>query len=79
MLVLSIGLNFATKSVTRDTVNMLQVQQIEWTPEAQEAADLLNGDGWGRDYIALALVADSYKVDRYPPATGLAHITGDLQ
>ena len=78
-LILSIGLNFAAESISRDTVDMLQVQQIEWTPEAEEAAQLLNGDGWGRDYIALAMIADSYKADRYSSTHNMTYLTGDLR
>ncbi|MHC4445106.1 MAG: hypothetical protein ACYTF1_03740 [Planctomycetota bacterium] len=79
MLVLSIGLNFAAESVTRDTVDMLQVQHIEWTPEAEEAAQLLNGDGWGRQYVAFTLVVDSYQVETYSPGVGVMDVTGDLR
>ena len=79
MLLLSFGLNLLTESMARDTVDMLQVQRIEWTPEAQEIADELDGDGWGRQYIALAMVADSYKVERYSPAVDMTHLTGDLR
>ena len=79
MLVLSIGLNYMAESMSRDTIDMLQVQQVEWMPEAQEAADMLNGDGWGRQYVAFALVVDSYQVETYSPGVGVMDVTGDLR
>ncbi|UCD30279.1 MAG: hypothetical protein JSV03_07370 [Planctomycetota bacterium] len=79
MLVLSIGLNIAAESITKQTINMLQVYQIEWTSEAQEAADLLNGDGWGRQYVALVLATSDYQSETYSPRVGLTDISGDLR
>ena len=67
MLILSLGLEIAARSITRETAGILYAQSLQWTPEAQEAADLLDGDGRGRQYIALALWADARRPKPFPP------------
>ena len=51
---------------------------VEWTPEAEETANLINGDGWGRHYLALALAADANRRSNFPPPLTLPDTTGDL-
>jgi hypothetical protein len=63
-LVLSVGLHLATERVMRQTAATLKTPQTQWTPEAEEAAELLNGQGSGRRYIAFALAAHKPKTER---------------
>ncbi|MFA5864901.1 MAG: hypothetical protein WC975_09460 [Phycisphaerae bacterium] len=58
MLIISLCLNFAADGVAKDTAKLLGPSQTQWTPEAEEAAKLLDGNGWGRRYIAFALEMD---------------------
>ena len=55
MLMISIGFNHAANTITNQTASMVGSSQIRWTPEAEEAAQMLDGNGWGRRYIAFAL------------------------
>ncbi len=63
-LALSVGLHLATQQVMRQTAATLNTPQTQWTAEAEEAAELLNGHGSGRGYIALALAADKPRMER---------------
>jgi len=67
MLVLSLGLNLATRQMMQETALTLSAGRIEWTPEAEEIAQMLNGDGEGRRYLALALAAGAPHREGFPP------------
>ena len=66
MLVLSLGLQMAARSMTRETAEMLYGQCLQWAPAAQEVADLLDGDGRGRQYVAFALWAEARRPKGFP-------------
>lgn len=67
MLVLSVGLDLAARRMMQETAAALGAGRIEWTPEAEEIARMLNGDGEGRRYIALALAAGVPHREGFPP------------
>jgi len=58
MLVLGLGLHWATQRVLRPMAAALHEPSTTWTAEADEAVKLLNGDGSGRQYLVMALAAD---------------------
>ncbi len=64
MLVLSLGLSLATERLTRQTVSAIRPAPLRWTPEVDKAVELLDGQGPGRRYIALALAADEPRIAR---------------
>ena len=66
-LVIGLGLNWAADAVNRDTAAMVGVGGWRWTPEAEAAAALFDGDGSGRRYVALCLAAG----DHFEDAGGL--------
>jgi hypothetical protein len=79
MLVLTLGLHLAATRVMRATAAAADIGRIEWSTEAEEAARMLNGDGAGRRYVALALAAGGSRREGFPPPpTGLALI-GETQ
>ena len=61
LLLLSLGLNMAANHMLHQTNELLKIGKIEWTPQAEEAAQLLDGNGWGRKYIVCALAMDDLK------------------
>jgi len=69
MLVLSVGLDLAARRMMQETAVTLGAGRIEWTPEAEEIARMLDGDGEGRRYIALALAAGAPHREGFPPKT----------
>jgi len=78
MLIVSLGLDLAADSITDRTVAMLGSTVVEWTPEAEETANLINGDGWGRRYLALALAADAHRPSSFPPTLTLPDTAGGM-
>ncbi len=67
LLVLSLGLDLASRQMMQETALALGAGRIEWTPEAEEMAQMLNGDGEGRRYLALALAAGAPHREGFPP------------
>jgi hypothetical protein len=55
VLALSLGLHWTTQRQLHDTATLLREPSGTWTAEADEAAELINGHGAGRRYLALAL------------------------
>ena len=61
MLMASIGLQFANSQLNEQICTLLQPGQTLWTAEVEELAQMMNGDGWGRRYLALHLTAGSIR------------------
>jgi hypothetical protein len=57
MLMASIGLQFANSQLNEQICTLLRPGQTLWTAEVEELAEMMNGDGWGRRYLALHLTA----------------------
>ena len=76
-ILLSFGLNRGAESVNRQTATMLGVGQVRWTPEAEEMARMLDGDGHGRYYVALCLAAGDF-VDRSQSTLGSSFSIGGI-
>ena len=75
VLVFAFGLNLAADSIVARAAMNVGVGPAVWTAEAEQAAQMLNGNGWARKYIALGLMA------RPRPAESLGQpirIPGDL-
>ena len=80
MLVLSLGLELAADRMRGQTAAMLGVGLIHWTAEAEDAAQMLNGEGSGRRYLTLALAAGGARPDPFPPQVPLAaRFSGEIQ
>jgi len=62
MLILCVGLHLSAERVARQTSAVLNPEPTKWTAQAEEAIELLNGQG--RRYIALALAADEPRIAR---------------
>jgi hypothetical protein len=75
-LILSVGLNFAADRLTQDTMQVLGIGQIQWTPQSEECARFLGSEGTSRDYVALALTADACRSKGIPLQISLAGIPG---
>jgi len=56
-LLLSFTLFRAADALNRDSAARVGMGPPRWTPEADQAADLLGGDPSARQYIALCLIA----------------------
>ena len=69
-LLLSFALFRAADALNRDSAANVGVGPPHWTPEAQQAADLLGGDSSARQYIALCLVAGNAPRPPADPAQG---------
>jgi len=57
LLLLSLGLLHAADRLNQDSAARVGIGPPRWTPEAQQAADLLGNDPASRQYIAICLVA----------------------
>ena len=66
LLLFSVGLGEMARRVDRETATMLGADRIEWTAEAEEIAEMLDGDGQGRRYVELALRADRRRIEPWP-------------
>jgi len=56
-LVLALCLNFAADQIAQRDAGMIGLGPAVWDEQAEQTAKLLDGDGWGRRYIALGLMA----------------------
>jgi len=56
VLLVSIGLHWATIQMERQMGGMLEPGQI-WSAEAEELAEMMDGEGTGRRYLAMRLAA----------------------
>ena len=79
MLAISLGLHLATDRVSRQTAAILGAGQVRWTAEAEEMARMMDGDGWGREYVALALAADRNRLEPTARGLGPTNIPGESQ
>lgn len=70
MLAVVVGLQFASQRVERQIAGMLAIGQIQWTPEVEELAEMLDAGGGGRQYLALSLAADLVRQEMFPPRIG---------
>ncbi|MDY7011380.1 MAG: hypothetical protein SVV80_11620 [Planctomycetota bacterium] len=59
VLVLSLCLNTVADGMATDAAASVGLGPAIWTKHAEHAAQMLNGDGWGRQYIALGLMAST--------------------
>lgn len=75
-LILSVGLNFAADRLTQDTIQVLGIGQTEWTPQSEQYALLLGSERTSREYVALALTADTCRSKGIPLQISLAGIPG---
>jgi hypothetical protein len=58
MLMLAIYLNTAANDIAASTAARVGVGPAQWTPEAEQLAGLIGGEG-GRQYIALCLMGST--------------------
>lgn len=56
-IVLSITLNVAADRTMRTVSAEIGIGPVRWTEDAEQVAQMLDGDAWGRRYIALGLMA----------------------
>ena len=77
MLILSVGLHWATLSIEQQTIAMLGSEPIQWSAQAEELAQLLNGQGAGRRYLALQLASGNLLQHIISPLEQ-TNLTGDL-
>ncbi|MBP7935187.1 MAG: hypothetical protein KA354_11120 [Phycisphaerae bacterium] len=68
LILLVVGLRWHTQRMDRETLVVLDARETLWTPEAEEMARELDGDGAGRGYLAFALLADRQRLASQPPA-----------
>ncbi len=78
VLLLAAGLHWATERALRDTVTVIDTSRVEWTPAAEDAAQLLNGNGCGRAYIRLVLTVRG-RHDKGPVSLTALGLSGDLR
>jgi len=65
MLMLCLGLHWATQRLTRETLTLVSTP-VEWTDAAEGAVRLLDGNGEGRRYLAFALAARIRHTEPFP-------------
>ncbi len=65
-LIVSVCLNFAADRVGTSTAASIGVGPVIWTEDAEEAARMLDGNDWGRRYIALCLMGSTGR-GSFPP------------
>ena len=58
-LVLSLTLNMAAERTMMEVCTNIGIGPVRWTKDAEQAAQMLDGDEWGRRYIALGLMAST--------------------
>ena len=63
VLVLSLGLNIAADDMATDVAASVGLGPAIWTEHAEQAAQMLDGDGYGRQYIALGLMASTGRTE----------------
>lgn len=67
LLLLGLGLHLATERLNRQTVVAISGPTAGWSPAAEQAVELLNGNGSGRVYVHFVLAADRPKAGRMGP------------
>ena len=75
VVLLAVGLHSATRQSAREIIAMLGDPRPAWRAAADEAAELLNGDGLERRYMIAALAAGRHRSVPLPwlgTATGLS-------
>jgi len=58
MLLAAVCLNLATDRITRSMANQVGIGPARWTPQAEEAVEILGGGPAARRYVALGLKSD---------------------
>ncbi|NQU76771.1 MAG: hypothetical protein HQ546_10715, partial [Planctomycetes bacterium] len=56
-LIAAVWLNTEAERVSSLTVGRIGIGPASWTRQEEQLAEELNGDGWGRRYLAMALRA----------------------
>jgi len=56
-LAVAVCLSFAADRITHRQAAMIGIGPAVWDEQAEQIAQLLGGDGWGRHYVALGLMA----------------------
>ena len=79
MLLLALGLHLATARMMQETAAASGIGRIEWSAEAEEAAQMLNGDGAGRRYVSLALAAGARRHEGFPPVPMDPGLFGEMR
>ena len=51
MLVIALGLNVAANKMTKRLIASIGGSPAAWTKESEEAAKMLDGNGWARQYM----------------------------
>jgi hypothetical protein len=69
LLLMSITLIDAANRLNHESATSVGIGPPRWTPEAQQAADLLGNDPAARQYIALCLIAGNAP-SPHPPTQG---------
>ena len=78
MVLLALGLHLAAARMMQETAAVSGIGRIEWSAEAEEAAQMLNGDGAGRRYVALALAAGMRRHEGFPPVPMAPGLFGEM-
>lgn len=75
ILLLALGLNYTADRMMRRSAAGVGAGPVVWTEQAEQMAQMLDGNGWGRRYIALGLMAGNFDNKQ----TGTMTIPGDVQ
>ncbi|MCK4628509.1 MAG: hypothetical protein KAT56_05865 [Sedimentisphaerales bacterium] len=78
MLMASIGLQFANSQLNEQICTLLQPGRTIWTAEVEELAQMMNGNGWGRRYLALHLAAGSIRGTTAQMNTNQISMSGEI-
>jgi hypothetical protein len=68
MLLVAVCLNFAAGSIARSVTSQVGIGPARWTPQAEEAAQILGGGPAARQYVALGLMSSIGREEK-----GLSH------
>jgi len=70
-LLAAVSLSLAADHISTRIAAQIGTGPPVWTQNAEQAAQLLDGDGWGRQYLAAALRAGPLRPGPAWPATGI--------
>jgi hypothetical protein len=79
MLVLALGLRWGSERTLREAAETIGQSPVEWTAEAEEAAQTLDGSGAGRRYVGIALTFGGPAPEPFPPQTPTLGSAGETR